>query len=198
MTKKVRYVPLLVTLAALSLCVAVVGCAPKQQAPSTTPAADPVQSEVAWSMTMDCSVCHTTQNSSLDTENTSAGFHAAHTQTTCTTCHADEAALTQAHAKATADKKMPNKLKKTTVTCQTSGCHDISQEEMLALTADITELTDIEGTMVNPHDVIGKTEGHSEITCYSCHQQHDGNDVLAQETCISCHHSGVYTCNTCH
>ncbi len=200
MGKKVVKLSLMVTVVvvALGLSLTIIGCAPKQEAPSSSAQSEPAQTEVGWSMAMDCSVCHAAQQSSLDSEATSAGFHAAHAQAACTSCHNDEAALSSAHVNATADKAKPLSLKKTTVTCQTSGCHDISHDEMLALTADITELTDIEGTMVNPHDVIGKTEGHSEITCYTCHQQHDGDDILAEETCISCHHQGVYTCNTCH
>ena len=95
---------------------------------------------------------------------------------------------------------MPKKLKKTSVeaeTCQAAGCHDLSKDEMLALTADVTELTDSEGTMVNPHDVIGKTEGHADILCSDCHNMHKAKTNPA-DTCVSCHHAGVYECNTCH
>ena len=180
----------------MSLCA--FGCAPKTSSDSSSHSQEPVQQTTAWSIDMDCTVCHTAQAAATTADDTVAGIHVMHEGATCASCHADEAALKQVHANATADRVMPTQLKSTMVSCQSSGCHDLSKDEMLALTADVTELTDIEGTMVNPHDVIGLTPGHSEITCNSCHVMHDGTEVLAAETCVSCHHAGVYTCNTCH
>ena len=72
-----------------------------------------------------------------------------------------------------------------------------SPEEHVALTAGVTELTDSNGTMVNPHEVMGLTEGHADIVCADCHAMHSAGSTAA-ETCVSCHHAGVYECNTCH
>ena len=150
-------------------------------------------------MDMDCTVCHADQGATAASENSGAGIHVMHADASCISCHADEATLSTVHENATPDRVMPNQLKTSMVTCQSSGCHDLTDEEMLDLTKDVTELTDIEGTMVNPHEVIGLTPGHSEITCSSCHVMHGSTtDVYAAETCISCHHAGVYECNTCH
>ena len=129
-----------------------------------------------------------------------ACVHVQEAQVDCITCHADEQKLADVHTDATATDTMPKKLKTTVVdaaTCQAPGCHDLSAEEMLALTADIIELTDSQGTMVNPHDVMGRTAGHADILCSDCHNMHKA-EVSAADTCVSCHHAGVYECNTCH
>lgn len=151
-------------------------------------------------MDVDCGMCHADQQASMEDEALSACTHVQQAQATCTTCHVDEATLSGVHEGATADSTKPKKLKKSDVTpatCQAAGCHDESPEEHVALTAGVTELTDSNGTMVNPHEVMGLTEGHADIVCADCHAMHSAGSTAA-ETCVSCHHAGVYECNTCH
>lgn len=66
-------------------------------------------------------------------------------------------------------------------------------------TADVTYLTDANGTTVNPHD-LPVNKSHDTITCATCHSMHD-TDPLEETTvdaCIKCHHDNVYECFTCH
>ena len=175
--------------AVATVCFALAGCAPKAAGDEST-----------WSMDVDCGMCHADQQASMEDEALSACTHVQQAQATCTTCHVDEATLSGVHEGATADSTKPKKLKKsdvTPVTCQAAGCHDESPEEHVALTAGVTELTDSNGTMVNPHEVMGLTEGHADIVCADCHAMHSAGSTAA-ETCVSCHHAGVYECNTCH
>lgn len=61
-------------------------------------------------------------------------------------------------------------LKTTTVdvaTCE--SCH--SQDEVEAVTAGVTVLTDMNGTIVNPH-ALPESADHAEVSCVSCHQMH--------------------------
>lgn len=153
-----------------------------------------------WSMDIDCGMCHETQQASTQDSSLRACIHATQAATTCVSCHTDESTLATVHQNATAEGPMPKKLKKTTVdaqACQASGCHDVSADEFKALTADVTDLVDSNGTMVNPHEVMGLTEGHADILCSDCHSEHKP-DAGAANTCVSCHHAGVYECNTCH
>ena len=41
---------------------------------------------------------------------------------------------------------------------------------------------------------------HETVPCGSCHDMHASDDIAetAQKACISCHHMGIYECNTCH
>lgn len=186
-----------------ALLVFVAGCAPQQgvaEKPSAQrPGAENVV-QVAWTPDMDCATCHTDEDATMGDAAMGACIHVQKTQATCVTCHADESGLSKVHEDATATDKMPKKLKATSVdaeTCQAAGCHDLSKDEMLALTADVVDLTDSQGTQVNPHDVMGRTEGHAEILCSDCHNMHT-SEVKAADTCVACHHQGVYECNTCH
>ncbi len=188
----------------LVLGAACAGCAPKTAAPADNGGNDAAAQEevsITWSPTMDCAVCHETQNATMTDGVHDASVHLTESpEITCVSCHTDEAGLSKAHEGKSATDTMPKELKKTKIDpagCQASGCHDLSSDEMLALTADYTALVDSKGTMVNPHDVLNKTEGHSELDCSSCHSMH-GEEIAAEVTCVSCHHSGVYECNTCH
>ena len=147
----------------------------------------------------DCATCHSAEAATTSEASLGAGVHATAAGTDCATCHSDEAALATVHQGADATGAMPQKLRKTTVeaqTCQAAGCHDLSAEELGALTADITDLTDSKGTTVNPHEVMGLTAGHGDIACSDCHGMH--RETVAADTCVGCHHAGVYECNTCH
>ena len=179
-------------------CFAIAGCAPEAKSQSDASGEEEVAS--VWTADMDCGVCHEDKQATTEDASLTACTHATQAQATCITCHTDEAALSKAHAAATASGPMPTKLKDTTVdmaTCQSAGCHDQSGDAFKALTANAAPLVDVEGTSVNPHDVLEKTEGHSDITCMDCHYEHKA-DPNADVLCSSCHHMGVYTCNTCH
>ena len=105
---------------------------------------------------------------------------------------------------------MPKKLKNTAVseeTCLTSGCH--SMDELVAATASSTVLTDSNGTVKNPHEML-IDENHiansnADLACSSCHKMHEENGAesqavaeSAQAKCTGCHHQNVYECGTCH
>lgn len=182
---------------------AALGCSP--QGPSQESAGDRGQNQesaaqVVWSPDMDCTTCHTEEAATMEDGSMGAYVHVQEAQTECSTCHVDSATLSEVHQDATATDAMPKKLKESSVepaTCQAAGCHDVSADDMLALTADVTELTDSQGTQVNPHEVMGLTAGHADILCSDCHSMHKAK-ANAADTCVSCHHAGVYECNTCH
>ena len=191
---------------AVAMAVIITVCCSSQPAKSTESANDaaPQQAaeesaQVTWTPDSDCASCHADESASTTDASMGAGIHAQSAQTTCTACHTDESNLAEAH-KNMPSGATPKKLNKTCVSpegCKASGCHDLSNEEMAALTQEVTELTDSKGTQVNPHEVMGLTEGHAEIVCTDCHRMHKEN-IGPAETCISCHHAGVYECNTCH
>ncbi len=77
-------------------------------------------------------------------------------------------------------------------------CHNL--DDVKAATEDSTVLTDINGTVVNPHD-LPAIDDHAGITCASCHKTHEvseSTEKSAKRTCASCHHADVYECYTCH
>lgn len=175
------------------------GCAPKAPAPDTTPSAgtDPEPAfTFTWSKTVDCTGCHSEQAKSTDNATMHASVHKA-AGATCVSCHDNEAGLTKAHKGATATAKMPETLSKDNMVkpaaCLQSGCHVFSE----TVTANSTVLTDLNGTVVNPHEVMTLTAGHADIVCADCHQQHMA-PLSASQACVTCHHAGVYECGTCH
>lgn len=182
---------------ALLLCAA---CAP-QGAPTggdgaAANASGDEAAAVAWSLDADCAVCHTDQQDSLADTSQAASNHAA---VTCITCHNDEAAMEKSHDGKTADSKMPKKLKRSKIDeTACASCH--SAEDLKAATADLTVLTDGNGTTVNPHDIPANSGHEGQVDCASCHTMHGEADVqaAAQEKCASCHHKDVYECGTCH
>ena len=76
-------------------------------------------------------------------------------------------------------------------------CHQ--PEKLVEATADYTGLTDTKGTTVNPHE-LPKVGNHETIQCFNCHQVHSEKAITetAIAACNSCHHAGVFECNTCH
>ena len=77
-------------------------------------------------------------------------------------------------------------------------CHN--PDDVKAATEDSVVLTDVNGTVVNPHD-LPAVEDHAGITCASCHKSHEvseSTEKSAKRTCASCHHADVYECYTCH
>lgn len=79
-----------------------------------------------------------------------------------------------------------------------SACHNV--DDIKAATEDSAVLTDVNGTVVNPHD-LPAIEDHAAIVCSSCHKSHEvseNTEKSAKRTCASCHHADVYECYTCH
>lgn len=192
----------LVLLASIALAGLVYGCAPQASSAdnatdgkdSKPEAAEPVA--IDWSPETDCALCHTKEAESVGN---SACDMSQHSTMTCVECHADEAQLSKMHEGATTADRAPTRLKKTGVDKEGClSCH--AQDEIAKKSAESTVLTDVNGTVVNPHD-IPDTPGHAEITCSDCHEMHDeaaGRPDEANKLCTSCHHSEVYECYTCH
>lgn len=195
----------LVTVAALmGTMLAFIGCAPQQGelGASAGKGGDAIPAVTAdWSMQSDCSMCHTTEKASADD---GACLASQHKDVACVTCHTDEPAMETVHEGATADGKMPKRLKKTEVANDSClSCHFGTVEELAAQTPDIPKVVDTEGTEVNPHAALAMeqhTSGGKQLECGSCHKMHE--DSTAEEesdlACQSCHHAGVFTCYTCH
>jgi hypothetical protein len=191
------------------------GCAPRERAGSDTSGGTYTTSDedgegggsggvpamtIEWSPQSDCAMCHSAEELTRNDTVTTAGMHnpsAISAQVDCMTCHDDVSGLTKAHDGVLVDDKAATRLRTTKVsieTCTASGCHDDEAARKEA-TAGLTLLTDSEGTTVNPHD-LPTGEGHSAITCSSCHKGHEATE--ADKFCITCHHEHVYACGTCH
>ncbi|MEG0070627.1 MAG: hypothetical protein RR671_02420 [Raoultibacter sp.] len=195
---------IVIAVALAAVAALIVGCGGQPKSPSESGGRsdnDKPAITVEWSPQSDCGTCHAAQKESLGKTELAAGIHATKASATCSTCHNDEAALKSAHAEKTATDTMPTKLDKTTVavaTCRGSGCHDMTNDAFLALTASVTELTDATGKVVNPHSIVGQ-KGHDEITCANCHVEHAKKTNTDMEYCVTCHHSGKFgTCTECH
>ena len=131
------------------LALALTGCAPKANDAVVTgeDEAAAVQVDFTWSETGDCSMCHAKEQASFEDGSCAISRHK---DVACSQCHADVAALSAAHEGATAEKAAKAVLKTTAVdvaTCE--SCH--SQDEVEVVTAGVTVLTDMNGTIVNPH-----------------------------------------------
>ncbi|MDO4442802.1 MAG: hypothetical protein Q4B69_02915 [Slackia sp.] len=153
-----------------------------------------------WSSDSDCKVCHDDVVESFGDQACSASQHP-DLENDCFSCHDDEQGLEKAHdGVMMGDKKKRSTLKETEVSQEAcTECH--SPEDVLEKTASSTALTDKNGLIVNPHD-IPENEEHTNaaITCSTCHKLHSQDSVqqVAAESCLNCHHAGVYECNTCH
>lgn len=189
----------IIILAVAAALVCVFGCSPQQKVADSADTVESTESDsqaVAWSMESECSVCHTVEQETLSDNSCTASLHAT---VSCATCHSDEEGLGRVHEGAVSSDKIPTKLRKTAVDNDAClSCHNA--EELKAATADLTILTDENGTTKNPHD-LPETEGHESITCGGCHKMHESASdplVTAPEFCIGCHHENVYECGTCH
>lgn len=77
-----------------------------------------------------------------------------------------------------------------------TGCHDSTALELPAA----ADLADSRGNKADPH-ALPDGEGHSSITCVSCHKLHDAEEKVeetAYDLCYGCHHDEVFECGTCH
>ena len=122
----------------------------------------------------------------------------AHAAAACTGCHTDEKGMKRAHRKASAEKAVDaTKLKKSKVEVGAcTGCHDGTALELPAA----ADLADSHGNKADPH-ALPDGEGHSSITCVSCHKLHDAEEKVeetAYDLCYGCHHDEVFECGTCH
>lgn len=183
-----------VAAAALVLCVGVFGCEPKIVPNGPTSDSDDGTGEIAWSISVDCTVCHAKQGA----------FHVAghaNAAVVCTDCHKDMTALARVHDGKTASSPMPSRLKMTKMTNEAClSCHG-PLDTLAAATASLTVCTDSEGKTVNPHTAVDLTESHREsLRCNDCHSEHEDIDAneVAKTVCVDCHHQDVFTCGTCH
>lgn len=66
-------------------------------------------------------------------------------------------------------------------------------------TVAIDYLVDVNGTVVNPHD-LPVNKSHATLTCATCHTMHNNAPLeeTATKACLKCHHDNVYECFTCH
>ncbi|MBE6069878.1 MAG: hypothetical protein E7211_19620 [Clostridium lundense] len=118
----------------------------------------------------------------------------------CNDCHVDTEKLDTIHGNL-GTKKPASRLRQTKVlddVCLT--CH-VAREDLAKLTADAgVYMEDEKGTQVNPHDLPQGIKDHEGLECRDCHIAHVPTAVVtdAQGTCLSCHHSGVFECGTCH
>ena len=186
----------------VSVCLA--GCAPQASTESSESSGEAeaattiATGDFAFSAEADCAVCHTVEGDSFSDSACAASNHAA---LTCTTCHSDVDGLASAHDGGAYGDKGAKRLKTTDVaevTSQAEDGHGI-YEKQVEQTSSSTLLTDSNGTVVNPHD-LPENADHETVTCGSCHDMHASDDIAetAQKACISCHHMGIYECNTCH
>ena len=129
-----------------------------------------------------------------------SGYAVIHADTlglTCTDCHMESDGLDAGHKKLNGGKEA-KRLKKSEVPSEVcTSCH--RAEDLAKATAGYEGIVDNNGTVVNPHALPGG-ESHDSIHCTDCHEAHSGRtiDETGMGTCISCHHAGVFECNTCH
>jgi hypothetical protein len=200
---KRRIVTTLIPLAVVFLLAVFTGCAPRQAAenpPSgessteaSTGSGESTLQVAAWSYDTECSSCHANHDGTTAFAVQHAGFE-------CKNCHSDEKALQGVHADPT---KLPTiaKLRKTKIdNSYCLSCHT-SKEELATKTANLTILTDENGTLENPHQLPDTEKHNQNIHCGSCHNMHNGTppEEQAPELCLSCHHMNVYMgCVECH
>lgn len=179
----------------LVVCLAAVGCAPQKIQQGTVEGVSGVEPATVaqWSPEADCAPCHSVQAASMTD---SACLASKHAEVACITCHDDVEALAVVHdgAESPSEAKKLNSTTLDETVCL--SCHG-SWESLAAETQDTTALTDYNGTVVNPHEVLTV---HNDVTCTSCHGMHaaENLDEAAGKACAKCHHTGVYECYTCH
>jgi hypothetical protein len=185
----------------LGIVLVMAACAPRQASETSDVAAEvPDAAWNYWSMESNCATCHVAEDTSAMGQTSLLAVHEVDVEARglgCTDCHSDEATLVDAHQDMGSG--APTKLVATQVDEQAClVCHD--RKEIVVATVDLAVLRDSVGTTVNPHGLPANPD-HDVITCASCHKMHSEEaTVLAvsPQTCIECHHMGVYECGTCH
>ena len=129
-----------------------------------------------------------------------SGYAAMHVENMgfdCVACHVDSDELAAGHKKLNSGKEA-KRLKKTVIASDSCvACHQVGQ--LAEASADYQGIVDSNGTIVNPHQ-LPEVESHADIQCVDCHKVHKGKSIedTAMTECTSCHHAGVFECNTCH
>ena len=196
-----------VVMAVLGLLV-FVGCAPQAQEETVGANEDEVEetsgeapddvvlADFTWKADTDCAPCHAVE---VESQSNSAYLASTHATEQCLTCHANEAALQDAHEGANPKAAARAGLKATSVPEETClACHD--KVEIAQTTSASTVLTDVNGLVINPHE-LPESADHEALDCNSCHQMHVSDADLSkksQRACGNCHHADVYECYTCH
>ena len=179
---------------------AVTGCSPNVVSAEDLVEEEPTAVSLVWNSSRNCTVCHVAQAESM----TNGDLMTDHADLICMDCHTDEEAIEQAHVNLTyASKPNQDGLRMSAVSENLCiDCHGdwVSLSEK---TADVTVLTDYNGTTVNPHTIttlVNENGEHDNTTCSSCHSMHTSTTVEegAVYYCQSCHHENVYECGTCH
>ena len=151
-----------------------------------------------WDAQSECETCHVREAECLSDAKCLQAI--AHSDVGCMECHTEEALLSDAHEGLLLSDKPGKSAKLQTVPEQ--GCIDChgTIEEMEALTAGSTALTDSNGTSVNPHEQLpGEKHEANRPTCVDCHNNHSEDlSKDAMKFCAQCHHRGISTCRNCH
>ena len=145
-----------------------------------------------WSADADCSLCHPNE-----AETAAAGTcEIGQSKGGCLSCHGSESALKSAH-ELPFDSQAPSRLKDTEVDGgMCAECHGEGGPDPAEVAQ--ASLIDASGTSVNPH-ALPEAGDHGEIECLDCHKTHQPSvEDSAQALCASCHHQGIFECNTCH
>lgn len=154
------------------------------------------EEDIAWAENTDCTSCHPKEVERMTNEKCLTSVHP---DLDCIDCHTEYDLLAPMHEGVTEEDEMPASLYSTSIDTDElcTPCHD--SEELVVITEKSTVLTDDNGTTVNPHDLPAIAD-HQEITCVSCHKMHSTTalEKTSSRACSSCHHAGVYECNTCH
>lgn len=149
-------------------------------------------SEIEWSSDLSCDTCHKSQAENHTT------FHS---NLVCENCHSNANELEAVHSGKTNKDRQPTRLKNTVVSeASCESCHE-EYDELTKKTEALVDLTDEEGTTVNPHEIkLHGGEQHQALTCADCHAEHKEDQPAdqAKKLCLSCHHENVYKCGTCH
>ncbi len=181
---------------ALAACAPAASGSPEPEADAAAPEGTTAAGDFSWSADADCATCH---SAAVESGANEACGYSQHAEMPCMTCHDDEAGLAAAHEGVAASDKVATKLKETVVKDEPClSCHGGSLESLVAATPDAVVM-DSKGTEANPHEVL-QQEQHGEIACADCHQMHDDKPIetAAHDECLSCHHTDVFTCYTCH
>ena len=162
----------------------------------------PVQT--AW-IDRSCTTCHATETATVTDAKLMAKVHydeapGSKMGEKCAYCHTQTTILANLHADIMAPSTtVLRNLKHTVIneaSCLASGCH--VKSELAARTVNSRELVDLDGTVVNPHDVPTNVADHAGMNCLSCHTSHRVQSAIS--FCQTCHHEHemTFTCFICH
>jgi hypothetical protein len=148
----------------------------------------------SWSPTSDCSTCHAKYVASMKDDTLLVSKHAKLGFDKCSSCHDDEKALAQTHANVNGVPTFMKARRYPQEFCL--RCHG-SLADLAKRTATSKVLTDVNGKVVNPHD-LPKTPAHAKAQdCSNCHKMHK-KPMDAMAFCVGCHHKQEFACTKCH